>query len=84
MRASVLTTRQARHDWYWIVGQIDSVLLFILTIDSFYYIVWGIWLRHCLNGKQDEYELVWPRLVTSLPKIVKRQPSQAGALKKEL
>lgn len=25
------------------------------------YIVWGIWLRHCLSGRQDEYELYWPR-----------------------
>ncbi|EER28077.1 Alkaline phytoceramidase family protein [Coccidioides posadasii C735 delta SOWgp] len=28
---------------------------------AYIYIIWGIWLRHCLNGRQDEYELYWPR-----------------------
>ncbi|KAI9682592.1 MAG: hypothetical protein M1822_006890 [Bathelium mastoideum] len=41
-------------------------------IGAYFYITWGIWLRHCLNGKQDEYELRWPRLLTSLPSIVRR------------
>jgi dihydroceramidase len=35
--------------------------------------VWGIWLRHCLNGRQDEYELVWPGLFTSLPRVDRRK-----------
>jgi dihydroceramidase len=47
-------------------------------IGAYYYIVWGIWLRHCLNGKQDEYEIVWPRLVTSLPTIVRRHGSETS------
>ncbi len=37
---------------------------------AYFYIIWGIWLRHCLNGKQDDYELEWPSLL-SLPEIVK-------------
>jgi dihydroceramidase len=41
-------------------------------IGAYYYVVWGIWLRHCLNGKQDQFELVWPRLVTSMPLVVRR------------
>ncbi|KAF2686523.1 alkaline ceramidase-like protein [Lentithecium fluviatile CBS 122367] len=37
---------------------------------AYFYIVWGIWLRHCLNGRQDEYTLMWPGW-TSLPVVVK-------------
>ena len=40
-------------------------------IGAYFYITWGIWLRHCLNGRADEYELVWPRLITSLPSVRK-------------
>lgn len=41
-------------------------------IGAYYYLVWGIWLHHCLNGKQDQFDLVWPRLVTSIPIVVRR------------
>lgn len=44
---------------------------------AYCYIVWGIWLRHCLNGKADEYELVWPSVFTSIPAIV-RKPDVYG------
>lgn len=27
---------------------------------AYFYLVWGVWLRHCLNQKQDEYDLYWP------------------------
>ena len=36
---------------------------------AYYALVWGIWLRHCLNGRQGEYELSWPSLF-SFPDIV--------------
>ncbi|KAF2272602.1 alkaline ceramidase-like protein [Westerdykella ornata] len=42
-------------------------------VGAYAYLVWGIWLRHCLDYKQDEYELVWPRW-TSMPVVLKRQP----------
>ena len=48
-------------------------------IGAYFYITWGIWLRHCLNGKQDEYELRWPRLLTSLPLIVRRDTAHSYA-----
>lgn len=35
---------------------------------AYYYIVWGIWLRHHLNYKQNEYELDWPNFWT-VPEI---------------
>jgi dihydroceramidase len=37
-------------------------------IGAYCYIVWGIWLRHCLNGRQDEFELIWPNFWT-LPHV---------------
>ncbi|OCK85955.1 alkaline ceramidase-like protein [Lepidopterella palustris CBS 459.81] len=46
-------------------------------IGAYFYIVWGIWLRHCLNYRQDEYELKWPR-ITSLPLVVRQQNPSAG------
>jgi dihydroceramidase len=44
---------------------------------AYYYIVWGVWLRHCLNYRQDEYELVWPNFWT-VPEVVKRKGVVAG------
>ncbi|EMF16865.1 alkaline dihydroceramidase Ydc1 [Sphaerulina musiva SO2202] len=50
---------------------------------AYFYIVWGIWLRHCLNGRADEYELEWPSVFTSLPGIVRnRKPLLNGSAKK--
>ncbi|WPG99351.1 Hypothetical protein R9X50_00216500 [Acrodontium crateriforme] len=51
-------------------------------VGAYFYIVWGIWLRHCLNGRQDEYEAVWPSLFTSLPSIEKRKTNANGSVKK--
>jgi dihydroceramidase len=55
---------------------------------AYYYIVWGIWLRHYLNYRQDEYELLWPNIWT-MPAVVRRQgflteEQTDGSLKKEL
>lgn len=44
---------------------------------AYYYLVWGIWLRHCLNFKQDEYVLYWPR-ITVMPTVVRRQKANAN------
>lgn len=44
-------------------------------LGGYFYITYGIWLRHCLNGVKegsDEYELIWPSLFFSLP-VVKRK-----------
>ena len=49
-------------------------------IGAYFYITWGIWLRHCLNGRQEEYTLVWPRIF-SLPEIVSAN-SVDGVMKK--
>jgi dihydroceramidase len=54
---------------------------------AYYYIVWGVWLRHHLNYRQDEYELVWPNFWT-VPDVVRAGSVTNGGLaaagKKEL
>lgn len=47
---------------------------------AYYYIVWGIWLRHHLNYKQNEYELVWPNFWT-VPEVIRRGSSAADGSK---
>ena len=49
---------------------------------AYFYITWGVWLRHCLNGRQDEFEVVWPSLLTSFPSVVRRRHVSNGVLKK--
>ena len=51
-------------------------------VGAYFYIVWGIWLRHCLNGQQDEFEMIWPSIWTSLPRVERRQAVPNGSLKK--
>lgn len=74
----------AYYDWTWSVSVYYSSYLcgepppFLLTcFCRYFYITWGIWLRHCLNGRQDEYELVWPSTFTSIPFVVKRDKGGA-------
>ncbi|KAH7017919.1 ceramidase [Ilyonectria destructans] len=46
-------------------------------LGAYYYITWGIWLRRCLTGHDDEYVLHWPRLFTSIPEV--RRAKQQSA-----
>lgn len=39
-------------------------------LGAYMYLVWGVWLRHCMNGRQDEFDLVWPSMF-SIPELVK-------------
>ena len=48
---------------------------------AYFYIVWGIWLRHCLNYRHDEYELYWPNWFT-MPEVVKANSIANGTAKK--
>lgn len=41
-------------------------------LGAYCYIVWGIWLRHCLNERQDEYDFVWSHL-NCFPEVVRVQ-----------
>nr|OQO29310.1 hypothetical protein B0A51_02886 [Rachicladosporium sp. CCFEE 5018]OQO29860.1 hypothetical protein B0A51_02312 [Rachicladosporium sp. CCFEE 5018] len=40
-------------------------------IGAFHYITWGVWLRRCLDGQQEEYDVIWPHLL-SVPECVRR------------
>lgn len=51
-------------------------------VGAYFYIVWGVWLRHCLNGRQDEFEMVWPSILTSLPRIERKEAVPNGSAKK--
>jgi dihydroceramidase len=39
-------------------------------LGAYFYIVWGIWLRYCLNGQQDLVRLDWPSIF-SVPEVVR-------------
>ncbi|KAJ5089513.1 hypothetical protein N7532_008197 [Penicillium argentinense] len=48
-------------------------------IGAYLYIIWGIWLRHCLNKKQDDYHLHWARF-WHIPEVIRITPTaQNGA-----
>lgn len=40
-------------------------------------VVIGIWLRHCLNGDQDQFDLDWPK-IWHLP-VIRRKRGADGA-----
>lgn len=44
---------------------------------AYFYFVWAIWLRHYLNYRQNEYELVWPS-IWSVPEVVKTKTAANG------
>lgn len=47
-------------------------------IGAYMYIIWGIWLRHCLNGRQDDYHLRWAHF-WHFPEIIRTTtPSENG------
>jgi len=56
------------HGWWHIMTGIGSYL----------YIVWAIWLRHCLNDRKEEYVLNWPS-VFSLPEVISLEDAEKSA-----
>ncbi|GLI75324.1 alkaline ceramidase ydc1 [Penicillium ochrochloron] len=51
------------HGWWHIMTGIGAYL----------YIVWGIWLRHCLNGRQDDFHLRWAHF-WHFPEVIRTTP----------
>ena len=41
-----------------------------LGLGAYYYIAWGIWLRHCLSGQEQQFVLHWPSILTSVPRVI--------------
>lgn len=58
--------------------QISCHLTALTFFAAYYYIVWGIWLRHCLSGRDKEYSLYWPSF-WSVPEV---RHIDGGATKK--
>ena len=52
-------------------------------IGAYFYIVWGIWLRHCLENNQDNFELIWRRRWSSFPAVEKRRSPTANGVRKK-
>lgn len=48
-------------------------------IAQYFNLTWSIWMRYCVEGKQDEFELVWPSMFTSVPAI--ERPGYARSAK---
>ncbi|CAG7961899.1 unnamed protein product [Penicillium nalgiovense] len=48
-------------------------------IGAYFYITWGIWLRHCLNNRQEEYHLRWAHF-WQIPEVIRTSggPSENG------
>lgn len=53
-------------------------------VGSYFYITWAVWLRHCLNERQDEYVLNWPSYFFSIPEVIPRSELRNGALNKKI
>lgn len=49
---------------------------FFTSIAEYYNIVWCTWLRYCYDGKQDQVEMIWPSMWTSLPRLEKVRKSR--------
>ncbi|KAI2918451.1 hypothetical protein CBS63078_3013 [Aspergillus niger] len=47
-------------------------------LGAYMYLVWGIWLRHCLNNRQEEYHLWWPR-IWNIPEVLRTGAPGKGA-----
>lgn len=48
-------------------------------IGAYLYIIWGIWLRHCLNKRQEEYHLRWARF-WHIPEIIRTNTPFPGGV----
>ncbi|CAF9938363.1 MAG: hypothetical protein HETSPECPRED_001049 [Heterodermia speciosa] len=52
-------------------------------IAQYFNLTWSIWLRYCFDGEQDQVELVWPSLVTSMPLVERRDKHHSGLRRKK-
>jgi Ceramidase len=58
-----------------------SIRRHIMTaIAAYINLTWGIWLRYCLKGRQDDVELVWPSLFTSVPVVMRTDKAKPNHL----
>ncbi|KAF8469040.1 ceramidase [Kalaharituber pfeilii] len=71
-RNLILLRRQLGMPWGFLLeGHAHWHLL--TGLGGYYYITYGVYLRYCLENRQNEYEFVWPSKFTSLPYVRKRK-----------
>ncbi|KAF2120527.1 alkaline ceramidase-like protein [Lophiotrema nucula] len=46
-------------------------------IGAYFYVQWNIWLRYCLNFRQDDVKLMWPQ-ITDMPLVVRQTKPYAN------
>jgi dihydroceramidase len=55
-----------------VIKQLIAIYRHIFTgIAAYFNLTWAIWLRYCRDGKQDDVQLVWPSVFTSVPVVVR-------------
>lgn len=47
-------------------------------LGAYYFIMWQVWLRRCLDADEDQFMLQWPSLFTSVPRVVPIPPAGQG------
>ncbi|KAL8669557.1 MAG: hypothetical protein Q9168_005854 [Polycauliona sp. 1 TL-2023] len=52
-------------------------------IAQFFNLTWSIWLRYCFDGQQDQVELVWPTLFTSVPLVERLDKQKSSTAQKK-
>ncbi|KAJ5778008.1 hypothetical protein N7520_001254 [Penicillium odoratum] len=60
------------HGWWHIMTGLGAYL----------YIVWGIWLRHCLNGNQEDYHLRWAHF-WHIPEVIRTTPISENSVARD-
>lgn len=48
----------------------------LTAIAEYFNVVWSIWLRYCFEGRQDEVEMVWPSMWSSMPQVVRKNKTK--------
>ncbi|CZT46357.1 related to alkaline dihydroceramidase Ydc1 [Rhynchosporium secalis] len=51
-------------------------------IAAYFNLTWAVWLRYCMDGRQDEVELEWPSLWGSVPVVMRRCDGDGNAMEK--
>ncbi|KAH7355309.1 ceramidase [Rhexocercosporidium sp. MPI-PUGE-AT-0058] len=47
-------------------------------IAAYFNLTWAVWLRYCLDGKQDEVELEWLSMLSSVPIVIRKRDLNGG------
>jgi hypothetical protein len=51
---------------------------FFTSIASYHILTWLVWLRYCLDGRQDEVQLKWSSALSTLPVLERKSAFKKG------